>query len=165
MKIRLKRACISKEFERFFQILAWSEWGFSEIFGDFQKVFSDFQRSFFLDCNRVLPPVPPFFASPSFQPQRISEICRDFEGFSRIFIGFSGILGNRGRCMSENLWKPIENLWRPLENVWKSQKIEMGGVKYPLAPITSSRLSVKCLQFNVYCLMVMLNVWYWMVNI
>ena len=151
MKIRLKRACISKEFERFFQILAWNEWGFSEIFGDLQKVFSDFQRSFFLDCNRVLPPVPPFFASPSFQPQRFSEICRDFECFSRIFMGFSGIWGIRGRRISENLWKPFEKLWKWI--LGKSSRLI-----FPLAPITSSRLSVKCLQFNVYCLMVMLNV-------
>ena len=127
----------------FFQILAWNEWGFSEIFGDFQKVFSDFQRSFFLDCNRVLPPVPPFFASPSFLLQRFSEICREFQGFSGIFRVFSGILGNRGRRISENLWKPLENLGKSLKTIWKSQKIEMGGVKYPLAPITSSRLSVK----------------------
>ena len=118
MKIRLKRACISKEFERFFQILAWNEWGFSEIFGDFQKVFSDFQRSFFLDCNRVLPPVPPFFASPSFQPQRFSEICRDFEGFSGYFQGFWGIGGGAFLKIFENHLKIWENLWKPFENLW-----------------------------------------------
>ena len=126
MKIRLKRACISKEFEHFFQILTWNEWGFSEIFGDFQKVFSDFQRSFFLDCNRVLPPVPSFFASPLFLLQRCSEIFRDFQGFSGIFIGFSGILGNRGRCISENLWKPFENLGKSLKTIWKSLKMNLG---------------------------------------
>ena len=137
MKIRLKRACISKEFERFFQILAWNEWGFSEIFGDFQKVFSDFQRSFFLDCNRVLPPVPPFFSSPSFQPQRFSEFCRDFEGFSGIFMGFSGIWGNRGRCISENLWKPFENLGKSLKTIWKSLKmnlVEIRGLIFSTSP-------------------------------
>ena len=126
MKIRLKRACISKEFERFFQILAWNEWGFSEIFGDFQKVFSDFQRSFFLDCNRVLPPVPPFFASPSFQPQRFSEISRDFESFSWIFMGFSldfqgfwGIGGGAFLKIFENQLKISENLVKMSENLKK----------------------------------------------
>ena len=122
MKIRLKRACISKEFERFFQILAWNEWGFSEIFGDFQKVFSDFQRSFFLDCNRVLPPVPPFFVSSSFLLQRFSQICREFQGFSGIFRVFSGILRVGGGAflkIFENHLKISENLWKPSENPWK----------------------------------------------
>ena len=165
MKIRLKRACISKEFERLFQILAWNEWGFSEIFGDFQKVFSDFQRSFFLDCNRVLPPVPPFLPLLHSNPkdfQKFAEILRVFQGFSWDFQGFLGIGG--GACLKifENQLKISENLLKMSENLWKRFKWKN---LIALAPITSSRLSVKCLQFNVYCLMVMLNVWCLMVNV
>ena len=121
-----KSMYLQRIWKLFFQILAWNEGGFSEIFRDFQKVFRDFQRWFFLDCNRVLPPVPSFFASPLFLLQRCSEIFRDFQGFSGIFIGFSGILGNRGRCISENLWKPFENLGKSLKTIWKSLKMNLG---------------------------------------
>ena len=123
---------------------------FSEIFRDFQRfseIFRDFQDFIFGGFGSVFVPDPPFSVLPPFFLLRPSQIFRDFQRFSEIFRDFqrfselfnSGIIFRDFQRFSEFFrdFQRFPEIFRDFQ-----KKIRFNLIIPPLAPITSSRLSL-----------------------